>query len=798
MTPTDFDRRRQQMLKELEGLWKVRQDVPSWVELDKKLPKAVQRQMEELPTEIGRLRSSELQVAFVGNFNAGKSSLVNALLGRPLLPEAGKVCTAVPTHVRRLAASDPSGDHIVLHWLDDEQLAELDMLFRQALSDEIAGNDSLADLPERDFLKQATEASSRGFATELLQSYQTFLAGRGDYIGSRAAERRSVDALAQIAADESTAVYLDRVEVFVSSELVPEDVTFVDLPGLGVSNPRHRRITEEFIANRAHAVVFVMSAAASFGGPEKRAIEVVARAQSQSGKRLFFALNKWDTISDQARRDAIETFRVETQQLKDVRDPYTANALAGLAIPLLRRAMDAPSFDDAVADYPESIRETVAAMRSGYDPAAADEQLTQTNIPKLRNDLERFLSDDLRQGVLDSASAYARSNLAGPLRPILEAELQRIRKLADEGLSDQAKAEIRELLTEAVREAQAKLKGGIDQIVKDIMNDGPEAFAKASHALLEKVRAAIETGDETDCTTIRDQIVGRHLRKECFFLEIEMKVVSRLNALAKHRFIDEMSLAVKALLDEYIGRLQEITVQLMVDVEQDPNVQKPFEDAERKLRQSAADRVAGLVEDRGVSLDELLTFKNPNPGMLERIGVCRPTMRPMLEKLHNLAREAAGREDANGASSQGLAVQTELENRTTEIRRILRTDYVDACEEFEREVRTKAPGLLKNAIRVYEGEMETNLDSVYADARERLINDVVSGGLERRRSELRRNTDQLRNLIDRLDKHEDRIRGSEFGDESRVTTSDAATGTAAGVNAAGVNAGVTSGAALQR
>ena len=766
MTPIEFDAARTAMLAQMTGVWKVRQEIPSWVKLESRLSKVVVSQMDQLRVEIGRLRNHDLQIAFVGSFNAGKSSLVNALLGRVILPEANKVTTAVPTHVRRVAAGDPGGERIVVHWLDDTQLDDLDRLFRAELSQEITKDNSLTDLPERELLKECDEAAARGTAKELIADYRRYLERRSEFAGSRQPETKSLAALASLVADETLATFLDRVEVFIESDLLPEDVKLVDLPGLGVTNPRHRRITREFVAERANAVVFVLNASAPFTDQEKSMIALLANGQSRAGRRLFFSLNRWDMLKDNERREVMQTFRVETERLDSLRDPYCTNARDALLIPLVELS----SNDDKPASHlPGPLREKLQEMKArlGQSGTSAEELLSTTNVPRLRDDLAGFLADDLRREVLESAADVARKTVAQPLRPVLDSELQALKKQSDEGLTADVSRQSLEQFNDARQQAEDRLEASVRDIITRINQTGPAIFEKASEALLEQVRRAIDSGEETDCLSVRDNILGKKYRKECYFLEIEMQVVDKLNRLAKTEFIRAMDESVQTLIQQYIQQFQQITAELLATVEQAPDVQQRFLELEEFLRTTASNKVISLIEGQAGSLDQLLTYTNPNPGLGEQLGICRPQMRPMLRRLHEVAIASAIRnEKQKGRQDLSSVRQTnqtrDLHERTESIRELLRDEYLAACRQFEQEVREEAPVTLKNVVHDYDDKMKQVLQTEFAAAVKHMIDDQAAGRLSDRRSGLQKQLNILRGLIDRLDQHQDRMQAIEL------------------------------------
>ena len=116
MKPAAYQERRQQLLAKMEKLREVRDNLKSHDPVFfNDLPVDVIQKMGLLERESIRLRNPDLTIAFVGGFSAGKSSLVNAFLGRYLLPESTKVTTAVPTFVRTTTEQESAE----LHYLNE-------------------------------------------------------------------------------------------------------------------------------------------------------------------------------------------------------------------------------------------------------------------------------------------------------------------------------------------------------------------------------------------------------------------------------------------------------------------------------------------------------------------------------------------------------------------------------------------------------------------------------------------------------------------------------------------------------
>jgi len=82
-----------------------------------------------------RLKSPEFPVAFLGAFSAGKSTIINAVLGDDILPQATKSLTAIPTLIRKGRANKA-----IISYLTEAERLELKDLYLEELSKELRTN----------------------------------------------------------------------------------------------------------------------------------------------------------------------------------------------------------------------------------------------------------------------------------------------------------------------------------------------------------------------------------------------------------------------------------------------------------------------------------------------------------------------------------------------------------------------------------------------------------------------------------------------------------------------------------
>lgn len=141
------------------------------------------------------IKNGEFNVAVCGKVKNGKSSLINALIGRDLLPTCNDVATS---RVFRISNADHDSFFIVFSNGDKKEIS-----------------------------------------AEELKSY-----------GSQAV----IDTEGEISASQSIAY----IQVYTKIDFLPEGVSLLDTPGIGSTYPQHTAITRENI-KRADAAVFVLT-----------------------------------------------------------------------------------------------------------------------------------------------------------------------------------------------------------------------------------------------------------------------------------------------------------------------------------------------------------------------------------------------------------------------------------------------------------------------------------------------------------------------------------------------------------
>jgi GTP-binding protein EngB required for normal cell division len=320
-------------------------------------------------TRIPKLESERFHLVVLGEFNHGKSTFVNALLGSDILPTGITPTTASINHV--VWAQQPTA-RVVL-----------------------------------------TTGESKYLDPAQLKEWVTVAGGHASEVAY--------------------------VEVGYPSELLTNHVVLVDTPGVNDLNEQRAEVTYGYVP-RADAVVFLLDAGQALKDSEREFLR--SRVFETARERLIFILGKMDMLSPDERVAVLDYVK------------------AGLA-----KMMPEPVV------FPLSARDWAKSR----DPASG--------MPELMTYLERFLSRDRAQVILDNAAADAARTAA-----YLENNLGVLMRAYDLDLGEleQRIASVREQLDTSKRKLD-ELHVRIDADANSIKNQidlDLDGFAKAFvHAL---------------------------------------------------------------------------------------------------------------------------------------------------------------------------------------------------------------------------------------------------------------------------------------------------------------------------
>lgn len=207
-----------------------------------------------------QLRQSRYEVAFIGRVNAGKSTLLNALLGEELLPTNAVPLTPAITKFKR------DKDLVQVIWNQKEKKSEKETLL------ELDGRvDTISSSQVRDALTKKFYQLNSDFRQ----------ISRVDSVGLAEKE-------------------WELLEVEVTYPLGPklEDVVLVDTPGIADTTKARSDVLYDYIP-RADAVVIVLNA------PDflQTDVKFIQQLWQHENHHFFFVLNKFDLLNSDADRD---------------------------------------------------------------------------------------------------------------------------------------------------------------------------------------------------------------------------------------------------------------------------------------------------------------------------------------------------------------------------------------------------------------------------------------------------------------------------------------------------------------
>lgn len=318
MSNQNFSERNNTLIQKFKDFFTVYQYIVSYIDIDN----TTNSYIEQRKDWIRRLNEVEFPVAFFGSFSAGKSTIINAILGQEILPEATQSTTAFPTLIRK-----GSKNEVFVYYIDNQakkylfhQLCQeiggkininLDTISDDQLNNSTVRNDSISKIAKAISeyeQKTQTKIDSKPYNT-LGQLYTSW--DNQEY-----QQRKSikVEELKDYVEGHPDALFIDRIEVSIAKINIPDEIVIVDLPGLAVANQRHIQFTKDYIEKKAKAFVVCMKPKHLLEGQEIEFLEEVNRNNPTILQRSFWVINQWDTLNDKQQKEEEINFNDKIQQ----------------------------------------------------------------------------------------------------------------------------------------------------------------------------------------------------------------------------------------------------------------------------------------------------------------------------------------------------------------------------------------------------------------------------------------------------------------------------------------------------
>ena len=214
------------------------------------------------------LKDGKYRVVFLGEFNVGKTTLINTFLGDTYLPMVLEECTAKVTYVM-------VGEKMQIILRAQQPIpVETVQVLREFLS--YAGIE--ADVhPDESF---------NNWIVDYKMSYPEDM-------------YRTLSAIVTLTADEefpklkALREKIEEVIAIIPEANVEEDIALVDSPGVHSITETHRKVTEDIIPN-CHLVVCLLDSQ-SAGNEHNR--DFIAKLVKERQRKVFFVINKSDQLN---------------------------------------------------------------------------------------------------------------------------------------------------------------------------------------------------------------------------------------------------------------------------------------------------------------------------------------------------------------------------------------------------------------------------------------------------------------------------------------------------------------------
>ena len=455
-----------------------------------------------------RLKSPEFPVAFLGAFSAGKSTIINAVLGDDILPQATKSLTAIPTLIRKGRANKA-----IISYLSENERLELRDLYLEELSKELRTNpDTYRSLGNADLISRLSADIERqrsqygGFNKQkFFDELRVLLEGWGKLSG--ATKEISLEELPNyVTEDYEDVLFVNQAEIYLTDVNIPENVVLVDLPGLGVVNPRHRKVTKTYVENDAKAFVIAMKVFHLLEGEEIELLSEIHGQRKRVLQRAFWVINQWDVLSSKQKKEEVANFeqKIDHYGFNITRDRvFKVSALNYLLLKLIQEGrLDASK---GVRDHVDALKKALGRVPDRNEASHHIKALEETkSFSAFRSGLFEYLASTAKAEFLDEARAEF-IDLAKRLKEWLEPLYINYRDIDDEGLkSTFIASQLSSRQDEAIRKLRNSVQDYIKMLRTELLPDLVFWREEDQQQLSHQVSAAI---DHLDRKALKNELL---------------------------------------------------------------------------------------------------------------------------------------------------------------------------------------------------------------------------------------------------------------------------------------------------
>ncbi|MBU50424.1 MAG: hypothetical protein CL920_17235 [Deltaproteobacteria bacterium] len=357
-------------------------------------------------------------VGFAGGFNAGKSMLINALLGQHVLKDGAVPTTSTVTRIT--ATSDE--ECMYVHFFTEAQFEDLFARYMEDFSylyqhtfnsDTFHGRDELTGLlDDIKMLRERLEAEDWNDRIRSLDSFYDLIVSYINHqnLLSTGPMKENLSRKNLIyyttKAENSVAPLVREVQIAMSHPMLADGSELIDLPGLGSPDPRDEEITvealrgnEETGKRECDAVVHVMDSLSPFRAGEDRLFQIYRKVWGESfSKRVFLVVSRWGKLEQQSPEEMLAVTktvkRVAERYAVDGQKVFITDGRIGAQFEQLDEEERAERFKEEAEEL-EEIRKELEASNFPNGKNLFEitvNAMIDGNVPKLRDSLRYYLA----------------------------------------------------------------------------------------------------------------------------------------------------------------------------------------------------------------------------------------------------------------------------------------------------------------------------------------------------------------------------------------------------------------------
>ena len=254
-----------------------------------------QSEVTNIKNQIERMDENITKIAVFGTFSAGKSSLINAILKRPILLSSPNPTTASITEISYGNTQE------VLFKTYDQLLEEINHITEFA-------NQSYESIES--FIKDKNIKSHPSLSSNHLAFFEAIETNFYEYVealNNNKPVQFEVEELEKLTANDTHAAFVHKIHLRLEEDWL-KDKVIIDSPGLNSNNQRHTRETEQIIAS-SDLIIYVSYYNHAFTDKDGEFLSYMRDMNNlQQSQGLKFVINAIDLAESEEDKEAVISY----------------------------------------------------------------------------------------------------------------------------------------------------------------------------------------------------------------------------------------------------------------------------------------------------------------------------------------------------------------------------------------------------------------------------------------------------------------------------------------------------------